>query len=284
MADSGKNISNENNRVRLTTRERQRIAEKNKRRRIRRMRFVVFSASLLIVAVISGAVWGFLTVFKIDGYTVEGNKTYSTEQVFKSSGLLAGKNLFFNRLDKAALKLEETLPYIGTVEIYRIIPDTIKFKITETKTACALKTGDGFLYLNSEGKILENKSGKLPSGLPLFQCTEPMNPVTGHIIEFKAANKSFSSQRILETYKELVSAIETNKIRPISSIDMSEPDNISLVYDNRITLILGVSSKLESRLKLASKVLVEENIRSKTQKGTIDLTDLKKAYFKPLAD
>lgn len=281
MGSTTKKTTKPNPGARLNPRERQRIAEKNKRRRIRRKRFVIFSFSFIIIAIIAATVWGFLTLFKVKDYIVEGNKTYSADQIFEISGLEKGKNLFFSKINTAEEQLEFKLPYIGNAEILRVMPGTLKFKITETQKACAMKYGSGFLYFNSDGKILEQKAGKITDGLPLLQCTKPINIEPGKTVEFTSVKDGPDSPEILKIYKELLAAIKTSKIRNITVLDMSDPEDIALVYQGRITLIIGIPSKLESRLMFAARVLVSEDKISKKQKGTIDLTDLKKAYFKP---
>ena len=284
MSSTEEKKSSTKSRAQLTPRERQRIAAKNRKRRIHRKRFVIFSFSFIIIAVAAGIVWAFLTVFKITDYKVEGCKTYSAELVFKDSGLKKGNNLFFSRLNSAEEQLEKKLPYIGNAEITRLIPGTLKIKITETYKVCALKYGGSYLFLNRDGKILSREAGKAAGGLPLLACTKPVNPNPGNIIEFTAVKNGKSGQEILEIYKNLITAIETNKISPVTTVDISDPEDVSIVYQNRITLIIGAPVKLDSRMAFAADVLASENKISKTQKGEIDLTDINKAYFKPLTE
>ena len=62
---------------------------------------------------------------------------------------------------------------------------------------------------------------------------------------------------------------------------MSKTTDVWLVYQDRIRMHLGTPAELESRLSFAVNVIDRENAISPVQKGEIDLTILKAAYFRP---
>jgi len=281
MSPAAKKQTKSKTPAQLTPRERQRLAEKNKKRRIRRKRFVIFSFSFVVIALVTGVVYGFFTVFKITNYIVTGSKTYSAVQVYKSSGLKLGKNLFLVKIGSAEVQLESKLPYIGNVQIRRELPGTLKYVITETNAAAVLEYENGFLLLNSDGKILEQKAGKSTETLPLLKCPEPGNIEVGRTIEFTGADTGQTSSDILAIYKDLLAAIKASKINEITVIDMSEPTDVRLFYQNRLTLHIGTPTNLESKLALAADVINKENINYPNEKGEIDLTILKRADFLP---
>ena len=282
----------------LTPRERQRLAEKNKKKRIRRKRFVVFSFFFIITALISGTVYGFFTVFKITDYAVTGSKTYTAEQVYESSGLKLGKNLFLSNLGSAEKQLESNLPYIGSVQIRRVLPGTLKYEITETKATAALSYGNRFLLLNSDGKVLEQKTGTKPDNLYLLKCPAPVSTGLGQTIGFSKTFSIKTEQTVkkkktvtvenynvdmLQVYKDLSAAVQSSKIKGITVIDMSNPLDVSLVYKDRLTLHIGSPTQINERLVLAASVIKREDADYPDEKGTIDLTILKKAFVQTTA-
>ena len=294
MSTTAKNQKNSKPRAQLTPEERQRMAAKNKIKRIRRKRFVIFSFSFIIIAIIVGIVYAFFAIFKITDYTVAGNKTYSNEQVFESSGLLLEKNLFLSKTKIAEEQIATELPYIDNAQISRILPGTLKYTIVETKAVSAMEYGTGIVLLNKDGKSLEQKNETKSNKLMLLRCPKPVNTETGHIIEFAKtfkikvvqANKKIkyvdNQVDMLQVYKDLISAIEVSKIKGITVIDMKNPFDVSMVYQDRITLHIGTPTELEGRLAAAASIIKIEDNESKSLKGTINLTILEEAYFRKI--
>lgn len=291
MSTTAKNPKNSKPRAQLTPEERQRMVAKNKIKKIRRKRFVIFSFSFIIIAIIVGVVYAFFAIFKITDYTVSGNKTYSNEKVFESSGLQLEENLFLSKTQIAEEQIETELPYINNAVITRSLPGTLKYTVVETKAVSAMEYGTGLVLLNNDGKSLERKNMIKSIKLMLLRCPKPINAETGHIIKFAKtfkikvvqANKKVkyvdNQVDMLQVYKDLISAIEVSKIKDITLIDMSNPFDVSLIYQDRITLHIGTPIELEGRLAAAVSIIKIEDKVSSSQKGKINLTILEKAYF-----
>ena len=279
MAATRNNQTAQNGRPQMSAGERDRLNAKKRKRKRRRRIFAVSIAAVLLIAALTGLTYGFITVFKVTAYQVDGTARYTPEQVFEASGLELGKNLFFSSIGEAEEQLEVMLPYIGSAEIKRKMPGTFLCAITETQAAVYTPDGEGFMLIDKNGKILEKAAAVDQTGIPLLSCPEPLKKDVGYTVEFEMPQDAFESP--LDTYKKLLAAIESSAMADITQIDMANPLDVWLVYQDRIKMHLGTPAQLESRLKFAVTVIERENVISPDQRGQIDLTILKTAYFRP---
>lgn len=279
MAAARNNQIDRSNRPQMTAGERERLNAKKRKRRKRRRIFIICLLTVLLTAVLAGLTYGFITVFKVTAYRVDGTARYTPEQVFEASGLELGKNLFFSSIGEAEEQLEVMLPYIGSAEIKRKMPGTFLCAITETQAAVYTPDGEGFMLIDKNGKILEKAAAAAQDGIPLLSCPEPVKKDAGRIVEFQTPQDAIENP--LDTYKKLLAAIESSSMADITHIDMANPLDVWLVYQDRIKMHLGTPAQLESRLRFAVTVIERENVISPDQRGEIDLTILKTAYFRP---
>lgn len=277
-----KNQSDQNIRARMSAGERQRLNEKKKKRKKRRLLLVVCTIVLLVSALLAGLVYGFVTVFRITAFTVEGTTVYTAEQVFERSGLKLGKNLFISSTAEAEEQVETLLPYIGKAEIKRKMPGTLRFILTETQAAAFMQDGTEIILTDKNGKILDKKPAAGDENIPLLTCPAPIKQDLGYILEFDTPAGALENP--LDTYKNLLAAIENSGMKDITLIDMANPADVWLVYQDRIKMHLGTPAQLESRLVFAVTVIDNENAISPVQRGEIDLTILKSAYFRPVTE
>lgn len=279
MATTRNIQTDRSNRPQMSAGERERLNAKKRKRRKRRRVFLFCVSAILLIALLAGLTYGFITVFKVTAYQVDGTARYTPEQVFEASGLELGKNLFFSSIGEAEEQLEVMLPYIGSAEIKRKLPGTFLCAITETQAAVYTPDGEGFMLIDKNGKILERAVAAPQTGIPLLSCPEPVKKDIGLVVEFQKPQDAFENP--LDTYKKLLAAIETSSMADITHVDMANPLDVWLVYQDRIKMHLGTPAQLESRLKFAVTVIERENVISPVQHGQIDLTILKTAYFRP---
>ena len=76
-----------------------------------------------------------------------GESRYTQEEIVQASGLTPGGNLFTTNTDGAAGSIEETLPYIGSVQVSRKLPGTLVIQVEDVVVAGAVQHGDGYLVL-----------------------------------------------------------------------------------------------------------------------------------------
>ena len=260
---------------RLTPEERA-IRVKNLKRKRRFRLAIVATAFILLLCLIVSPIIVF-AVFRVKTFKVEGASPYTSEQIISASGIQQGKSLIFADLDEAAASIEKTLPYTDNVKLTKKLPSGIIIRLEETSAGFAVEMSGGMYALtNSELKVLE-LSGEVPEGAAVITGAVPVKAEAGSVISFSAEEED----KTLSLIKQITRSVAENGMEDINLIDVSEKNNIYLIYQGRIVMQLGDSSDLASKLSLGQRVISQENTIDPAQFGTINLTVAKKAYFNP---
>lgn len=260
---------------RLTPEERA-IRVKNLKRKRRFRLAIVATAFILLLCLIVSPIIVF-AVFRVKTFKVEGASPYTSEQIISASGIQQGKSLIFADLDEAAASIEKTLPYTDNVKLTKKLPSGIIIRLEETSAGFAVEMSGGMYALtNSELKVLE-LSGEVPEGTAVITGAVPVKAEAGSIISFSAEEED----KTLSLIKQITRSVAENGMEDINLIDVSEKNNIYLIYQGRIVMQLGDSSDLASKLSLGQRVISQENTIDPAQFGTVNLTVAKKAYFNP---
>lgn len=264
---------------RLTPEEREYRVKMLKRKRRFRLALVIAAFFLLLAIIISPIV--IFAVFRVEKFTVEGAGVYTNEQVIAASEIQSGKSLFFVDLDKAAEKIETTLPYADNVKITKKLPDGIVIRLEETTKAYAVELSNGmYAVTNSSLKVLE-LSGEVPEKITVISGAVPQNFDVGFVVAFSAQEDDDTEDKTLATLLKITGTLENSQVGDVDYIDISSKSNIYLIYQKRIVMRLGDSSEIEAKLSLGSHAISEENAIDPTQFGVINLTISKQAYFNP---
>ena len=268
---------------RLTPEEREIRIKHLKRKRNFRIAIVVVGFLMAISLVISPIL--IFTLFRVESFTVEGAGIYTTEEVVSASGIAVGKNLLFANLDEAADNIEKLLPYTDEVKITKKLPDEIIIRCGSTEKSFAIEMSNGLYALaDSNLKILEIV-GKKPVGVALIVGALPYKAEIGEIAEFDVIQDGEKKDEFvdepLNLLLEITKAISENKTKDINLINVSERNDIYLIYQGRIVLKLGNGSDLASKLSLGNKVINSENTIDPFQFGAINLTVVTEAVFNP---
>jgi cell division protein FtsQ len=250
----------------------QRRADTRKQRR-RRALLVFYIFTFIIV--ISGAVVLSLTVlFKIDNIQVSGSTRYTAEQVINACGIKKGDNLFLADVKDAGPGIQQKLPYIGTAKVTRCLPAKINIKVKEEAVSGAIQHKGSYAVVSGTGKVLE-LAAKMPENCPSIKGLVLSKAEVGKCIVYQDTSQQ-------NVFKELTTAINTNKLPKITGIDVSSPSKILIVYDDRVTMNLGLPSDFDYKIRFAKSILDAGNIKENA-KGTLNLSVAieDKAFFDP---
>ena len=247
-------------------------AEQRRRRRKRRNIFFYTALFLLVIGV--AVLLCFTVLFKLETITVSGSSRYSAEEIIKASGLVKGENLFRQDVEKASDRVEEQLPYIGEANISRKLPAEIVITVSEAQVAGVVEFEGQNILLDANGKVLE-ATGNMPEDCPIFKGMKVKNAVPGKPLEY-------ADQEQKETVDSLMQAIRESGLEKITEYDVTDMYNLSLVYNNKIRLELGVSTDLVYKLRFFNEGLLQAGKLTDSDTGTLDLSqasETNKAYF-----
>ena len=268
-----------------------------RRRAIRRL-----TALALLLCVIGVGVYLTVTMlFKIsaiqvrtaDGVVSEAGG-YSSEQIVQALGVNLEENIFsFDPASKAAA-LEQVFPMLENIRVERDYPGTVVIQVTEAQPAYTMQTSGGWLTLSASLKILSSDAAQ-PAGLPTLYGGEPVSQTPGTQLSFEqpapasstasdsAASDSASGtaeeagDKRLDSLNTLLAALDALGMRgDVTRIEFADPEEMSFLYQDRISVLLGTLNELDYKLKLAQHVLLNADGSgcAATDTGTLDFTHI----------
>ena len=273
-----------------------------RRRIIRRL-----TALAMLLCVIAAGIYLTVTMlFKIsaiqvrtaDGVVSEAGG-YSSEQIVQALGVNLEENIFsFDPASKAAA-LEQVFPMLENIRVERDYPGTVVIQVTEAQPAYTMQTSGGWLTLSASLKILSSDAAQ-PAGLPTLYGGEPVSQTPGTQLSFEqpapassaasdsAASDSAASDsasgtaeeagdKRLDSLNTLLAALDALGMRgDVTRIEFADPEEMSFLYQDRISVLLGTLNELDYKLKLAQHVLLNADGSgcAATDTGTLDFTHI----------
>lgn len=226
----------------------------------------VFGKIIVMLAVVVAVVLCVAIFFRVHDVQIQGNKIYSAQQVAEVSGVESGDNLLMISRATIAGNIYANLPYVQTVSVGRVLPDTVVIKVQESEIAGLVKSdiGTGW-YINTQGRVLGSSvdgfNGQLIE-LEGFTITAP-----------QPGQQAVASVGMEENLKAALSVVQqlegTGLISQVTSIDTQESFNILLYCGEQYEVQLGGDDRLDYKVWYLQEVL---NQLADYQTGVIDLT------------
>lgn len=241
---------------------------KSKKRGSRGGNYILYYLLAGIIAVIVFVVLANTVLFNCGTIEVSGNLRYTTEDITELSGIKLGESLLSIDTDKAEQAIVSSLSYIDAAKVEKSFPTKIKITVTEAERWYGVQDGTKTYVISRMGKIIEENRA---SDLPVIIGYEAAEPMVGKALASSVEGKTELPEMIL-------TAAETAELSDINTIDITDRFEIKVLVDGRITLELGNSNELESKLQIA-KALIEEEI-SLTEYVTVNITNTEKVYVR----
>ncbi len=247
------------------------INKKRIKRKRKAERLALLTALALVVASI-GVVLVLAIFFKVDTVTIKGDKVYADKEVILQSGIETGDSLVRITENKINDALTKNLPYIGEITLEKKLPDTVIITVSATREIAAFQNGAGFVLVDENGKVLDSNASMLRDNVAIVNGLTPKNIIEGELIEF-------GDEKTTTSFLQLLSSIKSSKMEFLTEISLKD-GNWNLRYDDRITIIVPITEKLETKLRLAVEALKMEDEKSPYTEGVLDLSMGDKGYFR----
>lgn len=246
-------------------------------KQIKRRRILIYSGIFLVVLII-GVVLSLTVLFKTEKIKVEGDQYYYEDQIVAFSNVQLQQNIFIAAMSGTPEEIVDNLPYVEDASISFNIPDTVIIKITNAVPSYVIKNGDEYLIISAKGRIID-KSADNPSELPELFCEELKSTEIGDYV-------SFSDNNIPDILEDVSESLSKNEVKNIKGFDVTDTANITLNYDNRISINLGLPEDLDYKIRTAMTIINEklDPNNTGTVTGTLDVSNCnstKVSRFKP---
>ena len=212
---------------------------------------------LTVVALLLGGVYYFLLTRTVKTVYVEGNVHYTKEEIEEMvmTGPLGNNSLYLS-LEYADKEIEN-IPFIASMKVEVLSPDTIKIKVFEKTLAGYVTYLDKYLYFDNDGIVVEISNIKT-AGIPEITGLDFSYAVLGEplpVTDTEIFSKILSMTKTLKKY-----ALFADKIY------FGSPENLVLFFE-------GVKVEFGGENLLDEKITELQSILPKLsgQKGTLDL-------------
>lgn len=230
-----------------------------------------FAAFVLIFALFAAAAFiAYKLLFVISDISVEGNTTYTADEIIAASGVKSGDNLYSFSSRTAERLMKKKCPYVKSLKVERAIPNRIKFTVEEEKAEFAAQIYGRYFIFSGELCVLEKDAPpEKIENLCMLKLPAVSSAVCGETVEFR---DSFASDQVSATASALLSSSLAERIR---SVDLSDLYSLKMNCDGKYLLDFGGYSDTALKLKVASKVLEDEMFNGEN-KANIDLSNTSK--------
>ena len=243
-----------------------------KKKRRRHGKRTIHHVLLLIIILGVGVTLSLTVFFKIQNVEVLGNDHYNNEDIIAATGIEPGENLFLADTSGIPEKIKSSFPYVEDVSVRRTLPPAISITLTSSEPIAALEQNGEYSLITSNGKVLEKGLVLIPSDVILvkgavFKDYKPgqllgtyepdeipenvSDSLLKQITERNETAKQVAAAELdaLSIINYLLEAMNTADFHGISNLDVSDPYNMSVIYDNRLELKLGTEYELVYKLK-----------------------------------
>ncbi len=225
---------------------------------------------LVLIAIIAAML---SPLFNIKSIKVVGNSILQSEEIISLSGISLEENIFKVRKLKTIDNIKQNA-YINDVAIHKKLPNTIEIQVKERRPSFMLEYGNGYVYLNNQGYMLEISSIKKEIPILLGTTTSKENYKQGNRLNTEDLQK-------LGTAIKIMSVAQTHNIANlITTIDITNSEDYKLrLEQEKKTVYLGDCSYLETRIASLLSILNNE----KDIEGEVFINmniNVRKPYFR----
>lgn len=245
------------------------IKMKKKRKRKNPILFLIKWTSVLLLLI--GTIIFILTtpMFNIKNINISGIEHLTEEQVISLSELNKNENLFKNSKSKITSNIKQN-PYVESVIIKRKLPDTIDIQIKERKRSYMLKFVNGYVYIDTQGYILEISEEKLK--LPIIsgykteedKISEGNRLITEDLENLNNVLKITNSLEEIDVAKEIITNIDISNKEDYTVYLESEKKTIHFGdASNLSNKILYVKAMIDSEKDIEGEIFVNGDLNNK---------------------
>ncbi len=230
------------------------------------------------VVLVAALTFGVSLFFRVQTVTVSGAQKYKPWTVMEASGIAQGDSLFALSKAKICGKITTALPYVQNVRVGIKLPDTVMIQIGEIPVTYAVEgEAGGWWLMTAQGRLVEQVASSDTVSYTQVHGVQLTNPVAGE----QAAVATEANR--LELALDVLQALEGNDfLGDMTSLDLSDPANLTLSYDGRYEILLGDGSNADYKLACARSAMEQ---LAPYQSGILDVTlsGTEKVIFTPVA-
>lgn len=220
---------------------------KERQRKIKKRRLRIFSVFLIFMLITIAVILSLTVLFPIKNITSNGSKIYGEKDIVNSCGISVGDNLF-SVSEKSVLQiLKQKLPFVENVRFERVLPDTLKIKVTDAKEYACYKTDEKYYTVSKTGWTLAQYD-EMPKNVILI-VSDAVKCKVGSEVEFSAEDLHKTAQNIIDLLQKYDISI--------NYVDLTDNIALSAMIEGRFIVNFGTSSDMEYKIKHLNSMIKE---------------------------
>ena len=241
-----------------------------------------FLLKLVSMVASVGAVLMCLSVFfRVEQVVVSGAEKYSAYSVMEASGVEIGDSLLTIRDASISGRVIAALPYVKEVRVGIKLPGTVNIQIEELDMTYAIQANDSSWWLiAADGRVIEQIDPTAASGYTRILGLQVDGPRADQKVqaaeertesaeetESTAADQSgmtlpttvqITGAQKLDVVLTVLQELEHNGvIGQIVHLDVSNLNNITMVYGQRFDIVLGTSENLSYKIAYMAQAIAQ---------------------------
>lgn len=249
-----------------------------KRRVQRQRRLFIQCVAIGLCVTVAMVVLSLTVFFRIDEIKIEcaGELPYSEQEIIAASGISLNENILTCDADGVGDKLSKALPYIGDATVKRSLNGRVLITVELTPGCYSFSLGENIVVVDPDGKVLEHKTVQSEDVYTEIVGADLSQATPGEKVELV-------DQGMFTLLDDIYTKLENAGVSGVTSIDVTDVYDVTIIYDGRITMELGDTNNIDKKLALAAMVIQRENQIDPEQYGVIDLGSVEgKAFFRPV--
>lgn len=225
-----------------------------------RRRFLLHIAT--VFAVVIALILGIRLFFKAETVTVAGMEKYTAWDVQQAAEISDMDGLLGLSKAKIANSILKNLPYVQTVRVHKILPNTVHIEITEFPVVYAIEDTEGAWWLiGCDGRVADTTTAAEAMDITRILGVRIVNPELGlpAIAEEPTPEEDEEGNEIpvtiygrerLALALEIVAVLEEKGILgKMASIDVTDTSALTMMYGSQYRVLMGDKTRLAYKIE-----------------------------------
>lgn len=250
------------------------IKKRNYRRRKIKLHLKRAVFVLAFLTVLSGVLFacelGLSRFFHVEQIQISGNTMYDEEEIINKSSVKIGDSLIFTNVKKAEKIIFENFAYVDEVKIKKQFPNKLIVNVKTAEPYYAIIKDEKYYIISKNDKLLQES----------IEQPEEVLSIIGLDFAINNFQAKYKNSDMYDVCRKIIDGFAEKNLNSISFIDVSNDEDITVVYDNRVRVMFGDFEDFEYKLVTAKEILSTKI--GPSEKGSLDLRTLtqeNKSYF-----
>ena len=246
----------------------------NVRRRRRHRNYIIYYILLGTIMTIVCITLSLTVFFNIAKLNPSGSSVYSSEQILAAVNARKGDNLLRLNVGKLESQALETLTSAESVEIKRHFPDQLDIVVTDGEPVLQVSFEGMFYQFTESGRLIGVTETAAVDG----QVVVGPDP-TGLEVGQYMSQLEAEQQESFSIWRTIRDELYNYSIQDISAMELSDPMQLRIYYQNRIEIIVGTLTDMDIKTATLMSSLYESGAVGVDETGVINRINPDRIYF-----